>query len=201
MGVTASPTGNPTVNPTANPTANPTMHPTANLFFTHCGFLSPSQALFPIQLNYNSPLCVFHPTQVHDYNYLNELLCQNNPDRPKLSDETKAVTPPVLRPLVAVHPESGKEALYVPGGARYIKDGKRRDDHPACRHRPLLRPVLPPAVLPPRFARARVHGWLAGWLGGLTGAWRLHGAGVLGCHISSVVDLATGATVPRDEYS
>ena len=52
-------------------------------------------------------------TQVHDYNYLNELLCLNNPDRPKLSDDTKAVTPPVLRPLVAVHPESGKETLYV----------------------------------------------------------------------------------------
>ena len=84
-------------------------------------------------------MCYSTHTQVHDYNYLNELLCLNNPDRPKLSDETKAVTPPVLRPLVAVHPESGKETLYVPGGARYIKDGNRRDDHPRpCRHRPLL---------------------------------------------------------------
>ena len=52
---------------------------------------------------------------VHDYNFLNDLLREMCPGRPPLSPEVRAATPPVLRPLVAMHPVSGKEALYVPG--------------------------------------------------------------------------------------
>ena len=51
---------------------------------------------------------------VHDYNVLNERLRSDNPDRPVLSEEMRAANPPVLRPLVAQHPRSGRKSLYVP---------------------------------------------------------------------------------------
>ena len=38
-----------------------------------------------------------------------------NPSRPPLSREVRDATPPVLRPLVATHPETGEDAVYVPG--------------------------------------------------------------------------------------
>jgi hypothetical protein len=38
--------------------------------------------------------------KVHDYNVLNELLRQDNPGRPVLSEQMRAAHPPVLRPLV-----------------------------------------------------------------------------------------------------
>ena len=44
-----------------------------------------------------------------------ERLREENPSRPALSAEVRAATPPLLRPLVAVHPETEQEALYVPG--------------------------------------------------------------------------------------
>ena len=51
----------------------------------------------------------------HDYNALNERLREENPTRAPLSAEVKKATPPILRPLVARHPETSEEALYVPG--------------------------------------------------------------------------------------
>ena len=51
---------------------------------------------------------------VHDYDHLNAVLRRGNPGRPPLSEEVRAATPPVLRPLVAMHPETQEEALYVP---------------------------------------------------------------------------------------
>ena len=55
------------------------------------------------------------PRLSQDYNALNERLREENPSRPALSAEVRAATPPLLRPLVAVHPETEQEALYVPG--------------------------------------------------------------------------------------
>ena len=40
---------------------------------------------------------------------------EENPMRPPLSPEVRAATPPVLRPLVAKHPETHEECVYVPG--------------------------------------------------------------------------------------
>lgn len=52
--------------------------------------------------------------QVHDYNHLNELLREENPTRPPLSEEMLEATPPVIRPLIAVHPATRVPALYIP---------------------------------------------------------------------------------------
>lgn len=50
----------------------------------------------------------------HSYHYLNEYLRQRNPHRPPLSAELRNQHPPVERPLVAVHPVTGKKSLYIP---------------------------------------------------------------------------------------
>jgi taurine dioxygenase len=51
---------------------------------------------------------------VHSYNHLNEMLRQKNPHRPPLSEEMKKQHPPIIRPLVAQHPVTGRKALYLP---------------------------------------------------------------------------------------
>jgi len=53
-------------------------------------------------------------TTTHSYEYLNETLRKRNPHRPPLSDELRARHPPVERPLVATHPETGWKSLYLP---------------------------------------------------------------------------------------
>jgi len=53
-------------------------------------------------------------TAVHSYNHLNEMLRHKNPHRPPLSEELKREMPPIKRPLVAQHPETGGKALYIP---------------------------------------------------------------------------------------
>ncbi|MXW03537.1 MAG: TauD/TfdA family dioxygenase [Gemmatimonadetes bacterium] len=51
---------------------------------------------------------------VHSYNHLNELLRKKNPHRPPLSEALLAQFPPIVRPLVARHPETGRKSLYLP---------------------------------------------------------------------------------------
>ncbi len=51
---------------------------------------------------------------VHSYNHLNELLRKKNPHRPPLSQALLAQFPPIVRPLVARHPETGRKSLYLP---------------------------------------------------------------------------------------
>ena len=51
---------------------------------------------------------------VHSYNHLNELLRKKNPHRPPLGEALLAQFPPIVRPLVARHPETGRESLYLP---------------------------------------------------------------------------------------
>ena len=53
-------------------------------------------------------------TTTHSYRYLDEYLRRANPHRPPLSDELRAQHPPVERPLVARHPETGLKSLYIP---------------------------------------------------------------------------------------
>ena len=92
---------------------------------------------------------------VHDYNALNELLRRENPTRAPLSDEVRALTPPVLRPLAAVHPVTGREALFVPAchmaSARHarVDGGAALDVHELLRH-----------ATQPEFTYA--HHWSAG---------------------------------------
>ncbi len=51
---------------------------------------------------------------VHSYNHLNELLRKKNPHRPPLSEALLEQFPPIVRPLVARHPETSRKSLYLP---------------------------------------------------------------------------------------
>ena len=51
---------------------------------------------------------------VHSYNHLNELLRKKNPHRPLLSSALLEQFPPIVRPLVARHPETDRKSLYLP---------------------------------------------------------------------------------------
>jgi taurine dioxygenase len=58
---------------------------------------------------------------VHDYSYAYETYFSRFPDRPPLSTEERAAVPPVEHPLVRVHPDSGRRALFMsPGFTRRI---------------------------------------------------------------------------------
>eukprot|EP00937_MAST-01D_sp_MAST-1D-sp2_P004208 g4208.t1 len=96
---------------------------------------------------------------VHDYNALNELLRRNNPSRAPLSEEVRRATPPVLRPLAAVHPVTGRESLYVPqchiARAQLIEPGVPADAGADVDVAALLRHATRP-----EFSYA--HRWVAG---------------------------------------
>ncbi len=51
---------------------------------------------------------------VHCYHFLDERLRRTNSHRPLLSREVRRRHPPVVRPLLPRHPETGREALLIP---------------------------------------------------------------------------------------
>lgn len=51
---------------------------------------------------------------VHSYPFLDDRLRAKNPHRRKLPMKVRQAHPPVVRPLVARHPETGREALMIP---------------------------------------------------------------------------------------
>ena len=59
---------------------------------------------------------------VHDYSYAYETYFSRFPDRPPLSAQQRSSVPPVTHPLVRVHPDSGRRALFIsPGFTRRIE--------------------------------------------------------------------------------
>ncbi len=67
----------------------------------------------------------------HDYAFLDDLLRRTNPHRAPLAPEVRRAHPPVVRPLVAPHPETGREALCVPDchirSVSGLKEAEARD--------------------------------------------------------------------------
>ena len=51
---------------------------------------------------------------VHSYAFLDDQLRQRNPHRRRMPMEVRRAHPPVVRPLVARHPETGRKALVIP---------------------------------------------------------------------------------------
>ena len=51
---------------------------------------------------------------VHSYEHLDAVLRRTNPHRPPLPLEVRRAHPPVVRPLISVHPETGRETLCIP---------------------------------------------------------------------------------------
>ncbi len=51
---------------------------------------------------------------VHSYEHLDAALRRTNPHRPPLPLEVRRAHPPVVRPLISVHPETGRETLCIP---------------------------------------------------------------------------------------
>ncbi len=51
---------------------------------------------------------------VHSYAFLDRCLRERNPHRRPLPDAVRRAHPPVVRPLVSRHPETGREALMIP---------------------------------------------------------------------------------------
>jgi len=51
---------------------------------------------------------------VHSYTFLDDRLRRDNPHRREMPPEVRRTHPPVIRPLVVNHPETGRRALLIP---------------------------------------------------------------------------------------
>ena len=88
---------------------------------------------------------------VHDYAWAWETYYK---DRPPLTDAEKAKLPPVLHPLVRVHPETGRKALYLSEGMTRCIEGMPEEEGRA------LVQELNDFATQPRFVYS--HEWRAG---------------------------------------
>src|SRR5262245_31218257 len=68
---------------------------------------------------------------VHDYSHAYETYFSKLPDRPPLTPEQRAKTPPVTHPMVRTHPVSGRKALFVnPGFTKGIVGMPEEESRP-----------------------------------------------------------------------
>lgn len=81
----------------------------------------------------SEPLKTFIGTQkaVHDYSNAYDIYFAKLRDRPPLTPEQRAKTPPVTHPMVRTHPTTGRKALYVnPGFTKGIVDMPTEESQP-----------------------------------------------------------------------
>ena len=68
---------------------------------------------------------------VHDYSHAYDTYFAHLKERPPLTPEQRAKTPPVEQPMIRTHPETGRKALYVnPGFTKGIVGMPKEESQP-----------------------------------------------------------------------